>query len=121
VRGLNEDVTLTVSGQTRRKFQPANIDDFPRFDVGLAAAETAVDSKGHIQTPRRHLIKNGWLRHDRVQTYLSVDVSDIIATNKPFSRRVSAISRMQAFPLAGACLTFAAACAPTAERIHLRR
>lgn len=89
VRGLNEDVTLTVSGQTPRKFQPANIDDFPRFDVGLAAAETAIDSKGHIQTPRRHLIKNGWLRHDRVQTYLSVDVSDIIAANQPFNATVN--------------------------------
>ena len=89
VRGLNEDVTLAVAGEPPRKFQPANIDDLPSYDVGRAAVETAAQAKGHVQAPRRHFTKHGWMRQQRPQTYLSVDVSDIIARKQPFTAKVN--------------------------------
>ena len=94
VRGLNKDVTLTLPGGTVRKFQPADIDDFQRFDVGLVAQEAAPE--GYVRTPRTSLTKNGWLRQERSQTYLSVDVGDVVAQAAPFTATVNmAISGAQ--------------------------
>ena len=87
VRGLNKDVTITLPGGTTRKFQPADIDDFQRFDAGLAAVEAAPD--GYVRTPRKSFTKNGWLRQERSQSYLSVDVSDVVAQAEPFTVNVN--------------------------------
>lgn len=87
VRGLNEDVTLTLPGNEQRKFQPANIDDVPNFKVSVPTIDFT-DPNGYVP-PRKGLIKNGWLRHERAQTYLSVDVSDIVAEAKPFTVKVN--------------------------------
>lgn len=89
VRGLNEDVTLTIAGHKQRKFQPADIDDMPSFESSAFITDPVATSKGYIQAPRRHLTKNGWLRDERPQTYLSVDVSDIVAQAQPFTVKVN--------------------------------
>ena len=88
VRGLNKDVTLTLPGAPARKFQPADIDDLQRFDAGLAALEAA-GGRDYIQTPRKGFTKNGWLRQERAQTYLSVDISDVVAKAEPFAVTVN--------------------------------
>jgi len=50
---------------------------------------TIAQAKGHVQAPRRHFTKHGWMRQQRPQTYLSVDVSDIIARKQPFIAKVN--------------------------------
>ena len=89
VRGLNEDVTLTLPGHKPRKFQPADIDDMPSFEPPAMTIDPVATSKGYIKAPRRHFTKNGWLRDERSQTYLSVDVSDIVAKAQPFTVKVN--------------------------------
>ncbi len=89
VRGLNEDVTLMMPGHKLRKFQPADMDDLTGYDSSAAMIEASEVAKEHVAAPRRIFTKNGWLRNQRGQTYLSVDVSDIIAAKQPFTVKVN--------------------------------
>jgi len=96
VRGLTEDVILTLPNGKTRKFEPANIDSAPNYaDIAVEAAiETTamtLEERREIRQARaaaQNYQRHGWLRHDRAQTYLSVPAGDFIMPDKGFTVKV---------------------------------
>ncbi len=108
VRGLNTDVTVKIDGGSARKFEPADINEYPDMsDNSLKTAVREIATSGpnrtvsHIPTPVTH---NGWMRSHQNQSYLSVPVGDVLSKDVPFKAvvklSVSGVSRFGISPFA---------------------
>ena len=108
VRGLNADVTAQIDGVGARKFEPADINEYP--DMSASSLKPAVQKiavsgpnrrVSHIPTPAEH---HGWMRSHQNQSYLSVPIGDVLAKDAPFKAvvklSVSGVSRFGVAPFA---------------------
>ena len=81
VRGLKSDVVMTMPDGQTRTFQPASFDDLVRrVEVPQVVGQT-------VRT-NRVTRSYGWLNQSKVQSYLSVDASDLVETTEGFTVKI---------------------------------
>ena len=99
VRGLKQDVQLTLPDGETRKFEPASFDN-PLSTISIPPAytpahEAATQAKDIARSYRKTIHtsngyrKYGWMNHSLAQTYLSVPVGDLTRSGEAFKVSVS--------------------------------
>lgn len=86
VRGLKQDVMLTLPTGDTRKFEPANADNAPDFTA--IVHEAYIPALGEKRIAATNYQRHGWLNDYRGQTYLSVPAGDLVTRENEFELKV---------------------------------